>query len=426
MLDIKYIRENPETVKTLLSRKGILPHTIDELLKTDEERKILLKKVEEYKARQNEVSLQMPLLKGVEKEVLLQEMKILSEAKKQEETVLQAIEKKMEDMLLELPNMPFPEVPIGKSDEENKIIRNEGQKRVFHFEPKEHWEIAENLGLLDMERGAKVAGSRFYYLKNELAVLQMALMNWAFLEIQKKGFSPIIPPFMVRAEAMQGTGFLSKADKNEIYAVNPGEDDLYLIGTSEVPLMAYRMDEILELSELPIKLAGYSPCFRREAGSYGKDTKGILRVHQFEKIEMVIVCTPEQALQMHEMLRETEEYLLQQLGIPYQVIDICTGDLGFSAAKKYDLEGWLPGQQKYRELTSTSNCTDFQTRRLKIRYRDENGKIQVAYSLNGTAVSSRPLIAILENFQNSDGSVDIPEVLHKFTGFSKIEVKRNI
>ncbi|MEI7511764.1 MAG: serine--tRNA ligase [Candidatus Peregrinibacteria bacterium] len=424
MLDIKYLREHHETAKKLLAGKGVDPQKIDTLLVRDEQYRILLKSVEESKAKQNEVSKKITSLQGAEKEELLKEMKTLSDTKKENEQNLQTLEQELNDLLSDLPNIPFASVPVGKSDEENKVIRTVGEKPKFDFVPKEHWELAENLGLLDMERGAKVAGSRFYYLKNELAVLQMALMNWAFLEIQKKGFCPTIPPFMVRAEAMRGTGFLSKADANEIYAVNPGEDDLYLIGTSEVSLMAYHSDEILDEEMLPVKMAGYSPCFRREAGSYGKDTKGILRVHQFEKIEMVVVCTKEQAEKIHEELRETEEYLLQQLGLPYQVIDICTGDLGFSAAKKYDLEGWLPGQQKYRELTSTSNCTDFQTRRLKIRVRKKDGSTETAYSLNGTAVSSRPLIAIFENFQNEDGSIDIPEVLQKFTGFKRIEAKK--
>jgi seryl-tRNA synthetase len=275
-----------------------------------------------------------------------------------------------------------------------------------------------------MERAAKVSGSRFYFLRDELAILQMALMNWAFLEIQKKGFSPTIPPFLVREMALFGTGFFP-ADKNEIYSVNPGEDDLFLIGTSEVPLTAYYADEILEAESLPARFAGYSPCFRREAGSYGKDMKGILRVHQFEKIEMVVVCAPEDSWQIHEELREVEKELLSALKIPFRVVNICGGDLGGSAAKKYDLEAWLPGQGKFREMTSTSNCTDYQARRLKIRVRQKNGEIVTAHTLNGTAVSSRPLIAIMENFQKADGSIDIPEVLWPFAGgLKRIEPKQ--
>ena len=246
---------------------------------------------------------------------------------------------------------------------------------------------------------------------------QMSLMNWAFLEVSKKGFSPTIPPFLTKKEAIYGTGYL---DKDENYVVNPGEDDLYLIGTSEVPMSSFYAGEILEEDVLPKRFCAYSPCFRREAGSYGKDTKGILRVHQFEKIEMVVFCKPEDSEQIHEELREVEEMLLQALGIPYQVVDVCCGDLGNSAIKKYDLEAWLPGQNKYREMTSTSICTDFQSRRLNTRIRRKDGSLEHAHILNGTAVASRPLIAILENFQNKDGSVDVPEVLVPFCGFSKI------
>lgn len=423
MLNIKQIKENPQEVKTLLAGKNIDPQRIDEVIASYEIYITALQKVESAKAKQNEVSKKIPELQGEEKQALLAEMKVLSSQKKSDDENLQGIKKQYEDQLSELPNIPFPEVPVSLQEEGNVVLRKEGINRDFKklgFEPKEHWELAENLGILDSDRGVKVSGNRFYYLKNEFAILQMALMNWAFLEINKKGFSPMITPMMVRAEAMNGTGFLSKADENQLYRVNPDTDDLYLIGTSEIPLMAYHSNEILEESQLPIKMGGSSSCFRREAGSYGKDTKGILRVHQFEKIEMVVLCTPEQANAIHEELRDVEEHLLTQLGIPYQVIDICTGDLGFSAAKKYDLEAWLPGQKAYREMTSTSNCTDFQTRRLKIRYKDGNGKIQYAHSLNGTAVSSRPLIAIFENFQNADGSIDIPQVLHPFTGFKKI------
>jgi seryl-tRNA synthetase len=427
MLDIKYIQNNSDQVKKLLAGKGVSSNQVDKTLAAYENFKLALQKVEEAKAEQNRVSKLIPTLQGEEKQKVLGEMKELSANKKANDEALEKAKFDYEDLLSELPNIPFAQVPVGASDEENIVARKEGEIRDWKqlgFEPKEHWELAENLDLLDMERGAKVSGSRFYYLKKELAVLQMALMNWAFLEIAKRGFSPTIPPVMVRAEAMNGTGYLSKADSDQLYRVNPENDDLYLVGTSEVPLMAYHSDEILDEAQLPIKFAGSSTCFRREAGSAGKDTKGILRVHQFEKIEMVAICTPEQAEKIHEELREMEEYLLKQLGIPYQVIDICTGDLGFSAAKKYDLEAWLPGQKAYREMTSTSNCTDFQTRRLKIRYRDSEGKVQTAYSLNGTAVSSRPLIAIFENFQNADGSIDIPEVLVPFTGFSKIEAKK--
>jgi seryl-tRNA synthetase len=424
MLDIKAIRQNPEEYKKGLARKGVPESSVDELLKQDAERLELQKKIEELKSRQNTASKDMAGLTGEDKEKILAEMKEISAQKKHMEETVTKLEQEVGALLETLPNPPSDDAPDGPDDSHNMVIRKVGKIREFSFQPKEHFEIAENLGILDLERGAKVAGARFYFLKNELATLQMALMQWAFRKVTEAGFSPVIPPFLVREEAMRGTGFLSSAGKNEIYHVNPDEDDLYLIGTSEVPLTAYHSDEILEEKNLPVKFAGYSPCFRREAGAYGKDMKGILRVHQFEKIEMVILCKPEESAAMHELIRETEEKLLQELGIPYQVVNVCTGDLGNSAAKKYDLEAWLPGQGKYREMTSTSICTDFQSRRLNIRFRSaETGKVEFVHTLNGTAVSSRPIIAILENFQEEDGSVSIPECLWPYTGFERITTK---
>lgn len=420
MLDLKAIRQNPEDFKTRLARKGVPPNVINDLLSADEAKRELQAKTESLKAQQNEASKSIAQLDGAEKEKALADMKQISDQRKGLEADLEKASAVVDELMLSLPNPPRPEVPDGKDDEENQVARHEGEKPNFDFAPKEHWELAEALDLLDMEQAAKVSGSRFYYLKNELAILQQALMMWAFREVWVKGFSPTIPPFMTRKEAIQGTGFF---DRDENYCVNPGEDDLYLIGTSEVPMVSIHADQVIDLSEGPKRYAAYSPCFRREAGSYGKDTKGILRVHQFEKIEMVIFCKPEDAVAMHEELRTIEEAILQTLGIHYQVVDICCGDLGVSASKKYDLEAWLPGQGAYREMTSTSICDDFQTRRLNTRYKDADGKLQYAHALNGTAVSSRPLIAILENFQNADGSIDIPEVLWPYTGFKKIEVK---
>ncbi len=413
MLDLKAIRTQPDEFKRSLARKGVEGSVIDELLASDVSRRELLQQVEGLKQRQNEVSKQIPQLSGEEKEKVLAEMKTISEERKGLEEQLNEAAGTVKNILDGLPMPPHEEAPDGADDTENVVLRTWGEKPDFGFKPKEHWELAQDLNILDLERSAKVAGARFYFLRNELALLQMALMNWAFLETNKRGFSPTIPPFMTRKEAIYGTGFL---DKDENYIVNPGEDDLYLIGTSEVPMTSFYAGEILEEGDLPQKFCAYSPCFRREAGTYGKDMKGILRVHQFEKIEMVVFCLPEQAREMHEEIREMEEYLLQQLKIPYQVVNVCCGDLGNSAAKKYDLEAWLPGQGKYREMTSTSICNDFQTRRLNTRIRRKDGSLVYACSLNGTAVSSRPLIAILENFQQEDGSVIIPEVLRPFCG----------
>ncbi len=417
MLNLSSVRENPDAFKAQLARKGVDSQLIDEVLKLDIAKRGLLQKTESLRQQQNEVSKQIPNLTGEEKTKILSEMKVLSEEKKDLEKILDETDSKLTDILESLPNPPHENAPEGKDDKENVVLEKWGNIRNFDFKPKEHWEIAEDLGLLDTERSAKISGSRFYFLREELALLQMALMNWAFLEMNKKGYSPTIPPFMTRKEAIYGTGFL---DKDENYIINPGEDDLYLIGTSEVPMTSYYAGEILDEDDLPKKFCAYSPCFRREAGTYGKDMKGILRVHQFEKIEMVIFCLPENSERMHEEIRNIEEDLLRQLKIPYQLVDVCCGDLGSSAIKKYDLEAWLPGQDKYREMTSASICTDFQTRRLNTRIRKKNGDLVFAHTLNGTAVSSRPLIAILENFQNTDGSVDIPEVLVPFCGFNKI------
>ena len=419
MLDIQAIRENPEDFKRRLARKGIEGSMIDELLGLDEKLRETIAASEKLKAEQNEASKKIPQLEGEEKAQLLAQMKEISERKKIVETERDEAEKNCQDILQSLPNTPHDEAPNGKDDTENKVIKTWGEKPNFSFPPKEHWELGELLGILDLERGAKVSGARFYYLRNQLAILQQALIFWAFTEVAKKGYSATIPPFMTRSEAIYGTGYL---ERNENYIVNPGEDDLYLIGTSEVPMMSYHAGDILEEKDLPLKFVAYSPCFRREAGSYGKDTKGILRVHQFEKVEMVMLALPEMNEALHEEIRGIEEELLQKLEIPYQVVDVCCGDLGNSASKKYDLEAWLPGQDQYREMTSTSICNDWQTRRLNIRVRRENGELVYAQALNGTAVSSRPLIAILENFQQEDGSVLIPEILRPFCGFDKIAV----
>lgn len=423
MLDLKLLREDPDGCFRRLRRKGLSAELFQEILALDAQKRELSQAADALRAQQNEASKRIPQAGNEEKAKLLEAMKEIATQYKEASAKLAEADAALEQKSALLPNFPDDSIPDG-GENDFVVLKEVGTKPAFDFAPKEHWELAEALGILDTERSAKVAGSRFFFLRDELAVLQMGLMNWAFLEIQKLGFSPTIPPFMVREEAMYGTGFFP-ADKNEIYAVNPGEDNLYLIGTSEVPLTSYHADEILPEAELPKKFAGYSPCFRREAGSYGKDVKGILRVHQFEKIEMVSVCAPEDSPRVHEEMLAAEEKLLQLLGIPYRVIVLAAGDLGGSATKKYDIEAWLPGQGKYREMTSTSNCTDFQARRLKIRVRRQNGEIVMAHTLNGTAVSSRPLIAIMENFQHADGSIDIPEVLWPFTGGMRRMERRN-
>ena len=421
MLDIKAIRQNPADFTSKLARKGVSSSVITELLEADERRRALQSQVDELKAQQNEASKKIPTLQGEAKASALAEMKEISAKRKVLDADQTAAEEAVDAILTHIPNPPHPGAPDGKSDEENQVIRTEGDIPQFDFAPKEHWELAEVLDILDTERSAKVSGARFYYLKNELAILQRALIFWAFMEVQKKGFNAMIPPFLTKEGAIKGTGYFAH---DENYVINPGEDDLYLIGTSEVPMTSYHSGDVLDFTNGPIKYVSYSPCFRREAGSYGKDTKGIFRVHQFEKVEMVIFCRPEDSESMHELIREVEEDLLRKLEIPYQVVNVCCGDLGISAAKKYDLEGWMAGQNAYRELTSTSICTDFQTRRLNIRYRDADGKLVFAHTLNGTAVSSRPLVCILENNQQADGTIIIPEILRPLCGFDKIEVKK--
>lgn len=420
MLDLKAIRQNPDHFTAALARKGVDSSSVTELLEADERRRSLQKEADAIKAQQSEASKKMPQLQGNEKNDLLQAMKLLSEKKKNLEQQQSDAEATVDEMLKKMPNPPHAGAPDGASDEENVVIRTEGSKPDFDFELRDHADIAEDLDLLDTERSAKVSGSRFYYMKNELAVLQRALIFWAYQEVIKRGFTPMIPPFLTKKDAIVGTGYFAH---DENYCVNPGEDDLFLIGTSEVPMVSYHADDILEL-DAPKMYVSYSPCFRREAGSYGKDTRGIFRVHQFEKVEMVIFCRPEDSERLHELIREVEEDLLKKLELPYQVVNVCCGDLGISATKKYDLEAWLPGQDAFREMTSTSICTDFQARRLNIRFRDENNKLQFAHILNGTAVSSRPLVAILENFQQADGSVIIPEVLRPLCGFDRIEPKK--
>jgi seryl-tRNA synthetase len=420
MLDIKAIRQHPEKFQHDLARKGVSSSRIVELLEADEQRRRLQQELDQVRSEQNEVSKQMPHLSGAEKEGVLLRMKFVADKKKMLDKDLENAENAFNEIITRLPNPPFADVPNGKSDAENVIIRTEGEKPNFDFEPKDHADISEALDLLDTERSAKVSGSRFYYLKNELAILQRALVFWAYQEVAKRGFTPMIPPFMTKSDAVYGTGYLAH---DENYVVNPGEDDLYLVATSEIPMTSYHGNEVLDFSAGPKMYVAYSPCFRREAGTYGKDTRGIFRVHQFEKVEMVIFCKPEDSIKMHELIREVEEDLLKALHLPYQVVNVCCGDLGISAAKKYDLEAWLPGQNAYREMTSTSICTDFQSRRLNIRYKTDEGKHEFVHILNGTAVSSRPLIGILENGQQADGSVIIPEVLRSLCGFDRIDPK---
>lgn len=418
MIDIKDLRDRPDYYRTSTSAKNGDASLVDTVLALDEERRGLIFARDERKAEQNVLTKQIPGAAAGDREGLVAKSKAIGDDLKNMDATLAEVDSRYFTAIHQIPNPLHPSVPVGASDEENIVARVEGEKPVFDFPVKEHWELGEAMDLLDMERGAKVSGSRFVYLKNDLVMLEFALISFCLQKLYSKGFTPMIPPYMVRERAMYGTGYFPDAE-NGVYHVNPGEDDLFLIGTSEVSLVNYYDNEVIDVSK-PLRFVGYSPCFRREAGSYGKDVKGILRVHQFEKVEMVSFCHPDQSWEEHEFLRAVEEEILSDLGLPYQVLNICSGDLGGSAAKKYDLEAWLPGQQKYREMTSTSNTTDYQSRRLNIRFRDESGDMRFVHILNGTATSMRPLIAIMENYQQADGTIVVPEVLRPFMGKDRI------
>jgi len=420
MLDIKFIRDNPQKVAQGAKNKGIIIN-IEEVLQCDQKKREKIKEIENLKAQHNKINKQVAQSEKNIQTALLQEAKTIKAKIEQAQEQYKKIDEQLNALLAKIPNLPFDDVPVGKDDSENRVkeFGKIKEKPVFDFAVKEHWEIGKALDIIDTERAAKIAGSRFYFLKREGVLLELALINFAFEKLIKKGFIPVIPPVMIKPEMAWAMGYLQQTDDEEAYYLP--KDNLYLTATSEQSLGAMHADEILEEKNLPLRYVGFSTCFRREAGSYGKDTKGILRVHQFDKIEMFIFCTPEQSKQEHEFILNTEKELMDELSLHYQVVDICTGDLGVPAAKKYDIEVWLPGQNRYRETHSTSNCTDFQARRLNVRYKDKKGKLHFVHTLNGTAFSMRPIIAILENYQRKDGSVQIPSILQKWTGIQEIK-----
>ena len=418
MIDIKLIRENPELVKSSQRGRGEDEAIVDRLLELDAKRREAVSAFETVRAEQNVLSKSVGAAKGDEKAALLEKAKGLAAQVKEADAKRAELEAQTNEVAKLLSNVLDPEAPIG-GEADFKIIEHVGEPRKFDFEPKDHVELGKLLGAIDTERGAKVAGARSYYLTGPGALLELALVNYAIQQATKAGFIPVIPPVLVNPPAMEGTGFLGQAAEN-VYHIE--KDDVYLVGTSEVPLAAYHMDETIDVSKLPIRYSGYSPCFRREAGTYGKDTRGIIRVHQFEKVEMFVFTTPEDAKEEHKRLLQWEKNFLNAMNIPYRVLDIASGDLGSSANRKFDIEAWIPTQNAYREVTSTSNCTEFQARRLNIRLKDENGTRPLA-TLNGTLVAvPRMIVAILENNQNADGSVNVPEVLQPYLGKSKLEV----
>src|SRR3954447_3602887 len=410
MLDLKAIREDPDTYRAGLARRGA-GDRVDELLRLDEERRKLTTRVEELRAEQNRSSKAIGAASPEERPQLIAEVKKVSDELDELEPRLEEVSEKVEAILAELPNLAEPDVPQGESDEDNVEIKKVGEPPAFDFEVRDHVELGELHGTIDLERAARTSGSRFVYLLGALVYVEWALVRYALDTLSAEGFTPVVPPVLVREEALYGTGFLPTGAE-QIYATR--DDDLYLVGTSEVPLAALHQEEILDAGQLPLRYAGYSTCFRREAGTYGKDTRGMFRVHQFDKVEMFTFTPPEDSRAEHEFLVALEERIVQGLGIPYRLVNVCTGELGAPAAKKIDLEAWLPGQRKYRELTSCSNCTDYQARRLGARLRTDRGT-ETMHTLNGTAVAvGRTIIAILENLQEADGSVPLPEVLHPY------------
>jgi seryl-tRNA synthetase len=416
MIDVKLLRENPNLVRLSQKARGESESLVDELLAADEVRRAAIVEFEALRAEQNALSKSVGAAKGDEKSALLDRAKSLSAQVKEAEAKKSLTEESFRKLALLLSNIVDPSAPVG-GESDFKVIEQVGKPREFGFEAKDHVELGKILGAIDVERGAKVSGARFYYLTGVGALLELALVNYAISLATKAGFIPVIPPVLVKPEAMEGTGFLGQAAENVFHLK---EDDFYLVGTSEVPLAAYHMDEILDSIKLPLRYSGYSPCFRREAGSYGKDTRGIIRVHQFEKVEMFSFCKPEDAAAEHQRLLAWEKEFLNAMEIPYQVIDVATGDLGSSAIRKFDCEAWIPTQGAYREVTSTSNCTDFQARRLNIRTKGENGTSPVA-TLNGTLVAvPRMIVAILENHQQADGSVNLPKALQSYLGTERL------
>ncbi len=419
MLDIKFIRKNPEKVKKGAKNKGY-DVDVDLILKLDEEKRRILREIEKIRAEKNRGSREILRLREKEKEKRIFELRKLDEKEEKLGEKQKKIDQKLTELLYQIPNLPLEEVPIGKSELENIVLREIGEKTKFDFKPKSYLEIGEKLDLIDVKRAAKVSGTRFGYLKREAVLIEFAIVNFVFEKLTKRGFIPVIPPVMMRSEMVRGMGYIEQLDKKEAYYLP--KDNLYLAGTAEQPIGAMHANEIFEENDLPRRYVGFSTCFRREAGSYGKDTKGIFRVHQFDKIEMFSFCHPQKSKKEHLFFLSLEEEMMQDLKLPYRVVQMCTGDLGFPTAAKYDIEAWLPSEGRYRETHSTSNCTDFQARRLNIRYRDsKTKKLEFVHTINGTAFAiGRILIAIIENYQQKDGSVKIPEVLQKYLHFKEI------
>jgi len=406
MLDIKFIRENPDEVKESCQKRQI-KCDIGRLLELDEKRRELLQEIEGMKAEQNKL--------GKDQQEKAKEIKWKI---KDSEPVLDKVKEELDKLMFQVPNLIADDVPEGKNEKENKVLRKEGKKPKLDFSPKDYLAVAEKLDIIDIKRAAKVSGTRFGYLKGGAALLEFALIQLAFEILTKEGFVPVIPPVMLKEKPMAGMGYLDQG-ADEVYHLE--KDNLYLVGTSEQSIGVMHMDEILKEKDLPKRYVGFSTCFRREAGAYGKDTKGILRVHQFDKAEMFSFCLPEKSKEEHQFLLSMQEKLMKLIEVPYQVVHLCTGDTAAPSVSTYDIEAWMPGQNQYRETHSTSNCTDFQARRLNIRYKSKDS-IKFVHTLNGTAFAQRSILAIIENYQQKDGTIEVPKVLRKYMGGVK-EIK---
>lgn len=412
MIDINVLRNHPEDLKANLERRRA-DIDVDRLVELDASIRSVRRQAEEARAEQKVAGKQIATLSADERPAAIERAAVLADEYKRLSIEAEALETQFNGLWETVPNLAHESVPAGGTDEDNVEIKQWGTPRVFGFEPRDHQDIGESLGIIDVEAGARVSGSRFAYLKGQAVMLELGLVRWALEMLWGEGFTPVIPPVLVREPALYGTGFFP-GDQDQVYSLE--KDDLFLVGTSEVPLAALHAGQILT-GELPIRYAGFSTCFRREAGTYGKDTRGIFRVHQFDKVEMFSFCHPDVSWPEHDFLFSMEERIVQALELPYRVVNVAAGDLGASAAKKYDIEAWVPSQNAYREITSCSNTTDYQARRLKIRMKDESGN-RVIHTLNGTAVAvGRTILAIIENHQQADGTVLIPEAIRSYVGF---------
>jgi seryl-tRNA synthetase len=428
MLDIKLIRENPEFVKNNLKKRGNPENSkmLDALVDLDKEWRQNLTKLNDLRHKRKLMTSEIAALKktGKDADIKIEKAKTIDSKISAIEKEVAIAEEKTRDYLMRLPNLLHETVPVGRDENDNVQIKSWGVIPKFDYAVKNHIDLGLNLDIIDIERAGKVTGSRFFYLKREGVLLDMALMSFAMEEITKKGYLPVEPPYFMRREPYEGVTALNDFE-DMLYKIE--NEDLYLIATSEHPMAAMFMNEVLKEEDLPLKLAGISTCFRKEAGAHGKDTRGIFRTHQFNKIEQFVFCKPEESWKLHEELIHNAEELVQKLGLPYRVVNVCTGDIGTVAAKKYDIEAWMPAQNGYREIVSCSNCTDYQARRLGIRYREKEGAPPKGFvhTLNSTAVATgRTMVAILENFQQEDGSIVVPEVLRKYMGVEKIDLKR--